>query len=568
MLLAGYKIFSSYLLSPLLFFLSSQKTWRTQTTLKEIQTHWRINSPSTNIKVGNLADEQRLRALIGGGQNVPLAPIRARHAPTALPTSYRAAMVPILYNMHQLNLIPAFDDPNGITNQILRDVENGITLHRFHNAASSIEKCYTTILCAVHAVAKDLTEGSNSGQTNGVQTGPPPPRRPRCVTFVSTRGSAVDMYNWALNLCYGTGLRPGVVYGTWSPTNACLSYTEQLHELDRYDCDILIGPPTRLLHLSQNHYPLNGLRLLCMDQAQAFANDRWYDDLYEPLQRMRLIRDETSVLAVGSTQFNIHDARALATYLRTSNRLVTFSCTQGTDAIHTSELVRQELDIQYGPIAWERCVDKIRDILNEEGKALVYLNTREAADTFFHALLPELRQRGVNLNGALARVGVYHAHREQRDNEKVLHDFTYGSDLKVLIGTQILAELRHDPNITDIIHIGLPHDSVQYLSRIGSVARINTGNAQDQPKSTAFVMTRKDAPSFDQVAGVVSRRGEHTVDEIMRMLQHRPIAQQIQRARNGTHNLDTYNHKTTPDCYGCHQPGHVRYLCPNTRSRS
>lgn len=472
---------------------------------------------------------------------------RPRNAPDPLPDQFWAVFALISINTQQLGLLPVLNRLNGPINQISTSIERGIVVHLFYNALSSDEKRFLTILSAVQATARDLTRPENNALREQRI------RRPRCLILVPTRAKAIEMYNWTLNLCLGTGLCPGVVYGTWSPRDERRTYGQQVEELLTYSCDILIGPPSRLLHLSENHYPLDGLSILCLDQAQAFIAESWQNDLFAEMRRLRIVRLGTSILAVAS-QFNLNDAQMLNIAMGTSDRQIVLSHTPGTERINTSQMVAQELHYSADGLPMLRqAAQKIGLLLRDNRKAIVYLNTKEDADRFYAELIARPARMRFNLNEAQRRVSILHSDKTQDHNERVLEAFLHGQALKILIGTQQLADLPFGHEATDIIHIGLPRDSIQYLARLGSIARFDNGNTV--PTFSHAFFTAKDAHTFDQIALVVAEGGLQTRDEVMGIFERgeREARRVVGYGRNVNvvEQGPLYNSKFMQPCYLC-----------------
>jgi ATP-dependent RNA helicase DDX3X len=306
----------------------------------------------------------------------------------------------------------------------------------------------------VPIIQKMLAEGppAESGSTGYGSRGP---AFPVALVLAPTRELAMQIFEEARKFCFGTGVRPVVLYGG-------AEIRLQMRELER-GCDICIACPGRLIDLIQRgRISVEKVRHLVLDEA-----DRMLDMGFEPVirdivEQFGMPQDRQSVMFSATFPKEI---QRLARDFLNDYVFLTVGRVGSTHQNITQYMKYTEDHDKYR----ELC-----RILKEQGKeaglTLVFVETKRRAD---------------ELESSLTTAGFpatsIHGDREQADREEALRRFKSGR-CPVLVATDVASRGLDIPNVNHVINFDLPKSIDDYVHRIG-----RTGRAGNLGKATAFV---------------------------------------------------------------------------------
>ncbi|KAF2100373.1 hypothetical protein NA57DRAFT_73984 [Rhizodiscina lignyota] len=513
-----------------------------------------------DFRVGNVEDERRLRALVGvrigtdtdAGSETPksnngrVSGLAQQLASLSVSSPTEEALnEKINRNLEQVS-------GAGVTRRDRIAIDDASNFQRpfiaFFNVTRRFEKTWAAVGVAVRMAAKEVAAAKQ------VQS-----RRPKCVVLVSTRMEAAVLFYQALNLCFGTGIRPRALYGTQSEDIDCPSYDKQRKLLLNGSCDLLIVTPGRFFQMRQDakcKAALGDIRFVCLEEAQLFISGMWNQDkkpIYEQVHEGKLIQETTSILAIGSGLIHIV-RKALRDSLKIEKRGWISRILAPSAGVHAAQHVQQHFTrIQDGPTLLRHAVSLIRVILLGRMKTMVFLNSLETADEFHRDVIRELEEAGVREPGR--QVGLLTRTMGLQHNESAFAKFSLGSEMTVLIGTHGLAISPYISNVTTVIHIALPFSLEDHNIRLGYVSA-----ATKEAAGTSLALVQeKDQPVFKKIAEDVAAAGTGSKEVILRALRtpsaFEPVPQKPHRAKR-------YNPKSDKKCYECGSYGHFRVNCP------
>jgi superfamily II DNA/RNA helicase len=239
--------------------------------------------------------------------------------------------------------------------------------------------------------------------------------------------------------------------------------------------DILVATPGRLLDLMhQRALHFDELEVLVLDEADRMLDMGFIDAIDKIIYRLPI--DRQSLLFSATLT---EDVRYLAD-------------TVNDDAVEIS--VSPNLATTPKIDQWLVTVDKDRKsallshLINEQqwDQALIFIEKKHAAAK----LVSQLEKRGI-------KAEAIHGGRSQASRERVLAEFKSGK-LKFLVATGIAARGIDIDNLTRVVNYDLPHQSDDYIHRIG-----RTGRAGASGEAVSFVS--KD--NFKNLCAIESRLG-------------------------------------------------------------
>ena len=239
--------------------------------------------------------------------------------------------------------------------------------------------------------------------------------------------------------------------------------------------DILVATPGRLLDMvHQRALYFDELEVLVLDEADRMLDMGFIDDINKIIHRLPIQRQS---LLFSATLTD--DVRYLADTV--NDDAVEISVSPGSA---TTPKIDQ----------WLVTVDKDRKsallshLINELqwDQALIFIEKKHAAAK----LVSQLEKRGI-------KAEAIHGGRSQASRERVLAEFKSGK-LKFLVATGIAARGIDIDNLTRVVNYDLPHQSDDYIHRIG-----RTGRAGASGEAISFVS--KD--NFKNLCAIESRLG-------------------------------------------------------------
>ena len=286
---------------------------------------------------------------------------------------------------------------------------------------------------------------------------------PRALIIAPTRELVIQIDAEAKLLGGPAGFRIVPVYGG-------IDYLKQREEISK-SADVLIGTPGRLIdYLKQKAYNLRNTQFLVIDEADRLFDMGFISDLRYLLRKMSPYNRRQSML-FSATLSN----RVLELCYEHMNNPEHFSVTPEKVTV---EQVEQEI---YHVGASEK-FGVLLGILRREpgGRYLIFCNTRAAAERLEVIL---------NANGYAA--AAITGDLDQRIRLKVLSRFRSGT-LPILVATDVASRGLHIEGVTHVINYDLPHDSEDYVHRIGRTARAGAGGRAISLACEAYVHSLPD----------------------------------------------------------------------------
>ena len=286
---------------------------------------------------------------------------------------------------------------------------------------------------------------------------------PRALIIAPTRELVIQIDAEAKLLGGPAGFRIVPVYGG-------IDYLKQREEISK-SADVLIGTPGRLIdYLKQKAYNLRNTQFLVIDEADRLFDMGFISDLRYILRKMSPYNRRQSML-FSATLSN----RVLELCYEHMNNPEHFSVTPEKVTV---EQVEQEI---YHVGTTEK-FGVLLGILRREpgGRYLIFCNTRAAAERLEVIL---------NANGYAA--AAITGDLDQRIRLKVLSRFRSGT-LPILVATDVASRGLHIEGVTHVINYDLPHDSEDYVHRIGRTARAGAGGRAISLACEAYVHSLTD----------------------------------------------------------------------------
>jgi len=274
-------------------------------------------------------------------------------------------------------------------------------------------------------------------------------RNPRVFILAPTRELAVQIANDADLLGKHTGLTVGLAYGG-------TDYEKQRRQLED-GVDFLIGTPGRIIdYYKQGVFRLDDIEVAILDEADRMFDLGFIKDIRYLLRRLPEPDQRLNMLFSATLS---HRVMELAYEHMNEPELIRIEPEKVT-----ADKVRQAIFFPSNREKLPLLVGLIREM--GEGRIMVFVNTKREAEK----IQDFLQANGID---ALAISGDV----PQKKRQGMLKRFQSG-ELAVLIGTDVASRGLHIPDVQYVINYDLPHDSEDYVHRIGRTARAGaTGDA-------------------------------------------------------------------------------------------
>ncbi|KAH3682720.1 hypothetical protein WICPIJ_006310 [Wickerhamomyces pijperi] len=246
---------------------------------------------------------------------------------------------------------------------------------------------------------------------------------------------------------------------------------------DRYIPSIVVATPGRLLDILQEPTVrpyFQQLKTLVLDEADRLLGDGFKDDLVEV---NNILSDlNTSKKGMRTLLFSATLDKSVVQF----SKQILKSGAVNIDTVdpnepETHEKINQSLVLTKN--LFESVVSAIVLIetearRNRHFKAIVFLPTIKAVQFFYEILNQHLKEKKIQLNS-----NQLHGQLSQPVRDRSVRNFrTCFSG--VLVASDVGARGMDFPNVTNVIQIGLPMDSTNYVHRVGRTARGgNSGRA-------------------------------------------------------------------------------------------
>ena len=213
--------------------------------------------------------------------------------------------------------------------------------------------------------------------------------------------------------------------------------------------DVVIATPGRLIsHLSLGYVDLSKVSFFILDEADRMLDMGFADDI---MQIVKYLPKERQTIMFSATM---------------PNKIQQLAKTILTDPVEVKLAVSKQADkiIQAAYICYEaQKLGIIKSLFNAQKpeRVIIFASSKLKVKEVAKAL------KHLNLN-----VGEMHSDLEQCQREAIMHEFRNGR-INMLVATDIVARGIDIDDIRLVINYDVPHDSEDYVHRIGRTARAN-----------------------------------------------------------------------------------------------
>ena len=213
--------------------------------------------------------------------------------------------------------------------------------------------------------------------------------------------------------------------------------------------DVVIATPGRLIaHLSLGYVDLSKVSYFILDEADRMLDMGFYDDI---MQIVKYLPKERQTIMFSATM--PAKIQQLANTILNNPSEIKLAVSRPADKI-----------IQAAYVCYEnQKLGIIRNLFMDEvpERVIIFASSKIKVKEVTKAL------KSMKLN-----VGEMHSDLEQVQREAVMHDFKAGK-INILVATDIVARGIDIDDIRLVINFDVPHDSEDYVHRIGRTARAN-----------------------------------------------------------------------------------------------
>ena len=213
--------------------------------------------------------------------------------------------------------------------------------------------------------------------------------------------------------------------------------------------DVVIATPGRLLsHLSLGYVDLSKVSFFILDEADRMLDMGFYDDI---MQIVKFLPKERQTIMFSATMPK--KIQQLAETILNDPAEVKLAVSKPAEKI-----------IQTAYICYEnQKLGIIKSLFQDEApeRVIIFASSKLKVKEVTQAF------RRLKLN-----VGEMHSDLEQSQRDEIMHDFKSGK-VNILVATDIVARGIDIDDIRLVINYDVPHDSEDYVHRIGRTARAN-----------------------------------------------------------------------------------------------
>ena len=265
-----------------------------------------------------------------------------------------------------------------------------------------------------------------------------------CIIMAPTRELAQQIDQQMEGFSYFMPVSSVAVYGG----NDGILFEQQKKGLT-LGADVVIATPGRLIaHLSLGYVDLSKVSYFILDEADRMLDMGFYDDI---MQIVKYLPKERQTIMFSATM--PAKIQQLANTILNEPAEIKLAVSKPADKI-----------IQAAYICYEnQKLGIIRSLFTDEvpERVIIFASSKIKVKEVTKAL------KSMKLN-----VGEMHSDLEQIQRETVMHDFKAGR-INILVATDIVARGIDIDDIRLVINFDVPHDSEDYVHRIGRTARAN-----------------------------------------------------------------------------------------------
>ncbi|WP_455972269.1 DEAD/DEAH box helicase [Bacteroides congonensis] len=279
---------------------------------------------------------------------------------------------------------------------------------------------------------------------NKLSEGKHPEDAINCVIMSPTRELAQQIDQQMEGFSYFMPASSVAVYGG----NDGILFEQQKKGLT-LGADVVIATPGRLLaHLSLGYVDLSKVSYFILDEADRMLDMGFYEDI---MQIVKYLPKERQTIMFSATM--PAKIQQLANTILNNPAEIKLAVSKPADKI-----------IQAAYVCYEnQKLGIIRSLFVDEvpERVIVFASSKIKVKEVTKAL------KSMKLN-----VGEMHSDLEQAQREAVMHEFKAGR-INILVATDIVARGIDIDDIRLVINFDVPHDSEDYVHRIGRTARAN-----------------------------------------------------------------------------------------------
>ena len=279
---------------------------------------------------------------------------------------------------------------------------------------------------------------------NKLSEGKHPEDAINCVIMSPTRELAQQIDQQMEGFSYFMPASSVAVYGG----NDGILFEQQKKGLT-LGADVVIATPGRLLaHLSLGYVDLSKVSYFILDEADRMLDMGFYEDI---MQIVKYLPKERQTIMFSATM--PAKIQQLANTILNNPAEIKLAVSKPADKI-----------IQAAYVCYEnQKLGIIRSLFVDEvpERVIVFASSKIKVKEVAKAL------KSMKLN-----VGEMHSDLEQAQREAVMHEFKSGR-INILVATDIVARGIDIDDIRLVINFDVPHDSEDYVHRIGRTARAN-----------------------------------------------------------------------------------------------
>ena len=279
---------------------------------------------------------------------------------------------------------------------------------------------------------------------NKLSEGKHPEDAINCVIMSPTRELAQQIDQQMEGFSYFMPASSVAVYGG----NDGILFEQQKKGLT-LGADVVIATPGRLIaHLSLGYVDLSKVSYFILDEADRMLDMGFYDDI---MQIVKYLPKERQTIMFSATM--PAKIQQLANTILNNPSEIKLAVSRPADKI-----------IQAAYVCYEnQKLGIIRNLFMDEvpERVIIFASSKIKVKEVTKAL------KSMKLN-----VGEMHSDLEQAQRETVMHEFKAGR-VNILVATDIVARGIDIDDIRLVINFDVPHDSEDYVHRIGRTARAN-----------------------------------------------------------------------------------------------
>ncbi|CDD91835.1 dEAD/DEAH box helicase [Bacteroides intestinalis CAG:315] len=303
-----------------------------------------------------------------------------------------------------------------------------------------------------------------------------------CIVMSPTRELAQQIDQQMEGFSYFMPVSSVAVYGG----NDGVLFEQQKKGL-MLGADVVIATPGRLIaHLSLGYVDLSRVSYFILDEADRMLDMGFYDDI---MQIVKYLPKERQTIMFSATM--PAKIQQLANTILNNPAEVKLAVSRPAENIVQAAYVcPAEKIVQAAYVCYEnQKLGIIRSLFAEQTpeRVIIFASSKLKVKEVTKAL------KMMKLN-----VGEMHSDLEQAQREEVMHEFKAGR-VNILVATDIVARGIDIDDIRLVINYDVPHDSEDYVHRIGRTARANNDGV-----ALTFI-NEKEQSNFKQIENFLEK---------------------------------------------------------------